>query len=95
MISAISVRQRLEPFQHRRVVGVLARQQPHHRLALDPRERRGGAQPLAYGEPAERRELPVLGGPPDVERLGRLAAEHRIELLGSPGMLPGELAASA
>jgi hypothetical protein len=46
----------------------------------------------AFGEPAERRELPVLHGPPDAERLGRLAAEHRIELLGPPGMLPADLA---
>jgi hypothetical protein len=45
----------------------------------------------AYGEPAARRELPEPA-PPDVERLGRLAAEHGIELLGPPGMLPAELA---
>lgn len=49
----------------------------------------------AYGEPAPRRELPVLDGPPDVERLGRLAAEHGIELLGPPGMLPADLKAAA
>ena len=46
----------------------------------------------AYGEPAPRRELPPAA-PPDVERLGRLAAEHGIELLGPPGMLPADLAA--
>src|ERR687886_409298 len=48
----------------------------------------------AYGEPAPRRELPPAA-PPDVERLGRLAAEHGIELLGPPGMLPGDLAAAS
>ncbi len=45
----------------------------------------------AFGEPAGRRELPVLEGPPDAERLGRLAAEHGIDLLGPPGMLPADL----
>jgi len=49
----------------------------------------------AFGEPAERRELPVPNGPPDVDRLARVAAEHRIELLGPPGMLPADLAAAA
>ena len=49
----------------------------------------------AYGEPAPRRELPVLDGPPDVERLGRLAADNGIELLGPPGMLPADLKAAA
>jgi mannose-6-phosphate isomerase-like protein (cupin superfamily) len=48
----------------------------------------------AYGEPAPRRELPPAG-PPDVARLARLAAEHAIELLGPPGMLPGDLAAAS
>ena len=47
------------------------------------------------GAPALRPELPVLEGPPDVERLGRIAAAHGITLLGPPGMLPGELAVSA
>lgn len=47
----------------------------------------------AYGAPAPRRELPLPDGPPDAERLGRLAAEHGIELLGPPGMLPQDLAA--
>ncbi len=46
---------------------------------------------LAFGEPAERRELPTPTGPPDAERLGRLAAEHGIDLLGPPGMLPTDL----
>ena len=49
----------------------------------------------AYGVPAERRELPVLDGPPDVERLARIAADHGITLLGPPGMLPGQAAAAA
>jgi mannose-6-phosphate isomerase-like protein (cupin superfamily) len=44
----------------------------------------------AYGEPAPARELPEPAAP-DVERLGRLAAEHGIDLLGPPGMLPGDL----
>ena len=44
----------------------------------------------AYGEPAPRRELPPREAP-DAERLGRLAAEHGIELLGPPGMLPADL----
>jgi mannose-6-phosphate isomerase-like protein (cupin superfamily) len=48
----------------------------------------------AYGEPAPSRELPPRDAP-DVERLGRLAAEHGIELLGPPGMLPSELSAAA
>jgi quercetin dioxygenase-like cupin family protein len=46
----------------------------------------------AYGVPAPRRELPVLAGPPDVERLARLAGDHGITLLGPPGMLPAEAA---
>ena len=48
----------------------------------------------AYGEPAPRRELPERT-PPDIERLGRLAAEHGIDLLGPPGMLPAELSRAA
>jgi hypothetical protein len=40
--------------------------------------------------PAQRRELPAPEAP-DVERLGRLAAEHGIDLLGPPGMLPADL----
>ena len=47
----------------------------------------------AYGEPAPRRELPPREAP-DTERLGRLAAEHGIELLGPPGMLPANLSAA-
>src|SRR4051794_18411295 len=43
----------------------------------------------AYGMPAPRRELPPREAP-DAERVGRLAAEHGIELLGPPGMLPSE-----
>ena len=45
----------------------------------------------AAGEPAERPELPVLDGPPDAERLARIAAEHDITLVGPPGMLPSDL----
>jgi len=48
-----------------------------------------------YGEPAARDELPVLEGPPDVERLVATAARHGIEILGPPGMLPAELPARA
>ena len=44
----------------------------------------------AYGVPAG---LPTRVVP-DVERLGRLAAEHGIELLGPPGMLPSQLSAA-
>jgi mannose-6-phosphate isomerase-like protein (cupin superfamily) len=47
------------------------------------------------GVPAERHELPVLDGPPDVERLARIAADHGITLLGPPGMLPAQAAAAA
>jgi mannose-6-phosphate isomerase-like protein (cupin superfamily) len=47
------------------------------------------------GVPAERHELPVLDGPPDAERLARIAAAHGITLLGPPGMLPREAAAAA
>jgi quercetin dioxygenase-like cupin family protein len=47
------------------------------------------------GTAALRPELPVLDGPPDVERLARIAAAHGITLLGPPGMLPRELVASA
>ena len=47
----------------------------------------------AYGVPAERPELPERAAP-DVERLGRLAAEHGIDLLGPPGMLPADLSAA-
>jgi mannose-6-phosphate isomerase-like protein (cupin superfamily) len=47
----------------------------------------------AYGVPAGRPELPPEAMP-DVERLGRLAAEHGIELLGPPGMVPADLAAT-
>jgi hypothetical protein len=48
-----------------------------------------------YGELAARDELPVLDGPPDVERLVATAADHGIEILGPPGMLPSELPARA
>jgi mannose-6-phosphate isomerase-like protein (cupin superfamily) len=45
----------------------------------------------AVGEPAPRRELPPADAPVDPERLARIAAEHRITLLGPPGMLPTDL----
>jgi mannose-6-phosphate isomerase-like protein (cupin superfamily) len=48
-----------------------------------------------FGEPAQRDELPVLDGPPDVERLVATAARHGIDILGPPGMLPAELPARA
>ena len=37
----------------------------------------------AFGTPAERDELPVMDGPPDVDRLVRVAGEHGISLLPS------------
>ena len=48
----------------------------------------------AYGVPAEHAVLPEPAAP-DVERLGRLAAAHGIDLLGPPGMLPAELSRAA
>jgi quercetin dioxygenase-like cupin family protein len=45
----------------------------------------------AVAEPAPAAELPPAGRAHDVERLGRLAAEHDIELLGPPGMVPADL----
>jgi mannose-6-phosphate isomerase-like protein (cupin superfamily) len=42
----------------------------------------------AFGEPTARAELPVLEGPPDVERLTRVAAEHGITFVGPPGTRP-------
>jgi mannose-6-phosphate isomerase-like protein (cupin superfamily) len=47
------------------------------------------------GSPAPRDELPVVDGPPDVERLVATAARHGVEILGPPGMLPAQLAAAA
>jgi quercetin dioxygenase-like cupin family protein len=47
------------------------------------------------GTPALRPELPVLDGPPDAERLARIAAAHDITLLGPPGMLPTDLVTAA
>jgi mannose-6-phosphate isomerase-like protein (cupin superfamily) len=37
----------------------------------------------AFGTPAARRELPVLDGPPDVERLVRVAGDHGITFVDS------------
>ncbi len=45
----------------------------------------------AFGTPALTHEMPVLDGPPDIERAAMLAAENGIDLLGPPGMLPTEL----
>jgi quercetin dioxygenase-like cupin family protein len=47
------------------------------------------------GTPAPRAELPVLDGPPDAERLGRISAAHGITLLGPPGTLPSDLVGAA
>jgi quercetin dioxygenase-like cupin family protein len=47
------------------------------------------------GEPALQPSLPVLDGPPDAERLARIAAAHGITILGPPGMLPTDLTATA
>ena len=41
----------------------------------------------ALAEPAARAEIPPAPtAPPDVARLGALAAEHGIEILGPPGI---------
>jgi quercetin dioxygenase-like cupin family protein len=40
------------------------------------------------GEPAPEETLPPEGRQHDVERLGRIAASHGIELLGPPGTMP-------
>lgn len=45
----------------------------------------------AVATPAPRRELPVPGGPVDVERLERIAMEHGITMVGPPGSLPADL----
>jgi hypothetical protein len=37
-------------------------------------------------EPARALTLPPPSGPPDVERLGALAAEYGIDILGPPGI---------
>jgi quercetin dioxygenase-like cupin family protein len=42
------------------------------------------------GEPAPNAELPPPGRPFDPAELARAAAEHGIEILGPPGMLPEE-----
>lgn len=46
----------------------------------------------AVGTPAPRRELPVEDGPPDIERLERIALRHGITMVGPHGSLPIELA---
>lgn len=40
------------------------------------------------GVPAETETLPVLDGPPDLERLVAVAARHGIEFTGAPGTVP-------
>jgi hypothetical protein len=43
----------------------------------------------AAGEPALSLTLPPADSPPpDVDRLGGIAAEHGVEILGPPGALP-------
>jgi mannose-6-phosphate isomerase-like protein (cupin superfamily) len=49
----------------------------------------------ACGRPAEREALPVLDGPPDVGLLVREAPKHGVTVLGPPGMLPADVAATA
>jgi quercetin dioxygenase-like cupin family protein len=46
----------------------------------------------AWGTPAERDELPVLDGPPDVDAFVAVAAAHGIRLIGPPGALPADVA---
>jgi quercetin dioxygenase-like cupin family protein len=57
----------------------------------------GGARWLVASAPAgfEAFVRAVSAEAPDPERLTRLAAEHGIEILGPPGMLPGELGRAA
>ena len=45
----------------------------------------------AVGTPAQRLELPADDGPPDFERLERIALEHGISMVVPPGSLPIEL----
>ena len=47
------------------------------------------------GVPAERDELPVLDGPPDLERLTAVAAAHGITFVGPPGTTPAPAAVAA
>jgi quercetin dioxygenase-like cupin family protein len=47
------------------------------------------------GVPAERDELPVPAGPPDLGRLTSVAAAHGITFVGPPGTTPAQLAAAA
>ena len=42
-----------------------------------------------FGEPATQATLPVLDGPPDVQRLGAVMARHGITLVGPPPTPPG------
>ncbi len=57
---------------------------------------RFGRMVAAYAEPTDAVSLEQIEpSPPDLDRLGALAAENGIQLLGPPGMLPSELAVTA
>lgn len=57
---------------------------------------RFGRMVAAYAEPTDAVTLDQIeASPPDLDRLGALAAENGIQLLGPPGMKPSELAAVA
>lgn len=45
----------------------------------------------SFGEPAPRRELPVVTEPLDIKRAIALGAASGIDIVGPPGMLPTEL----
>jgi len=47
------------------------------------------------GRPAEREEMPVLDGPPDVAALMRAAERAGMTLLGPPGALPADVVVKA
>ncbi len=49
----------------------------------------------AFGEPAPRRELPVVTEPLDIKRAIALGAEAGIDIIGPPGKLPSDLATAA
>lgn len=50
---------------------------------------------LAFGTPTDAADLwDEPAGPPDAERLGRMAAAEGIDIIGPPGMLPSDLAAA-
>ncbi len=49
----------------------------------------------SFGEPAPRRELPVVTKPLDIKRAIALGAAAGIDIIGPPGKLPGDLAQAA